>query len=140
MPYFDPAGDVNLIPKDLRSSNRLAEVSAQAERDVIASYTKVSADPDGVEVDAALSLRVLLRGYAVDPTQANAHLRQALKDTVAAVASWRLFTEKADPSIESESTQDGKHRKYRMGADKAFPRDWDRRLRSFDIRAVPYSI
>lgn len=122
MSYFDPASDTDLIATDLQGHPRLETVASGVESDILLRY----------RYDGA----VQLEGYDSDPAAADAMVRDALKRTIADVASHRLRHEGDTPGL---STVDGSRSRFMdTNFDPKWPKKWDSRLSKFDQRAAPW--
>ena len=150
--YFDSTAqaDKNLLPPEFRAATDLANVAADAEKDVIEQYAarshyswytaRVNVNEGGAPelVNTNLGIYVFLRGYKADAAHVDVDpdLKDALKRTVADVITWRLRQHNADPLVASQSSVDGKSTTWRDSAVYLFPRGFDRRLRRFDLREL----
>lgn len=144
--YFDSAADKNLLRPASRTNVDLANVAAEAEKDVIehysdrAHYTLYTArhclPQSGELVNEDLGLYVFLRGYKVDAAHADVDpdLKDALKREIAAVIDWRIMQRDVNTLTTSESDGAGKSVSLRPGAEHVFPPGFGRRLRRFDTR------
>jgi hypothetical protein len=147
--YFVVADDKPLLRPANRTNADLANVAADAEKDVIGAYTdrahytlytaRVGSSEGTPEfVNEALSLYVFLRGYKVDAADAltDPDLKDALKREIAGVIDWRLMQRDVNTLTTSESDGAGKSVSLRPGAEGVFPPGFGRRLRPYDIREV----
>jgi len=138
------AGDLKLLPESMRGATaELVNISAVAERDVIRTFTRRESQfsilgfPTLAEVvNQNIGLVVFLAGYKEDADHADtdADLKQALKETIADVTSWRFKRTNRDAGIASESTDVGKTVTWRKKTASNFPPNFSWRLSNFDLR------
>jgi hypothetical protein len=136
--------DLKLLPESMRGATaELANISAQAERDVIRTFTRRDSRYSllgfptlAVVVNSDLGLVVFLSGYTEDADDADvdADLKQSLKETIAEVVAWRFMRRNKDLGITSESTDIGKTVSWSKKASSRFPPDFAWRLSNFDLR------
>lgn len=147
--YFDSTvqGDKNLLPPAARTNADLANVAARAEKDVINQYTdrahyivytaRAGTSEGSPElINSALGIYVYLRGYKVDANDAavNAGLKDALKNEIADVISWRIARRDVNTLTTSESDGSGKSQSMHPNAVGLFPPGFGRWLRPYDLR------
>lgn len=147
--YFDSTApaDKNLLRPGSRTNTDLANVAAEAEKDVIEHYTRagrsavytsraVWQDGSPVLVNATLGLYVFLAGYREDAADAavDADLKDALRREIAGVIDWRIMQRDVNTLAMSESDGTGKSVSLRGDANAVFPPGFGRRLRNFDLR------
>ncbi len=151
MPYFDPEleADILLLPESQRKSGEIENVAPQAEADVIRFYTRRASRHSALGfpalaevVNQDLSLVVFLLGYKVSPTDpgTDPDLRQALKETIAGVVSWRLMRRNRDKAIITESTDIGKTVTWNTHGAASFPPQFDWRLSNYDLRQPTWAL
>lgn len=163
--YFDStpeSQDLLLLPESMRKSQEIANIATVAERDVIAKYTTRSPRwRHGPHFwnwgfgswygqcsyvltlgNQTLTFYVWLLGYKEDADDADVDpdLKQALKDTIADVVAWRVRNRLKDPTIMSESTDDGKTVTYNDQVRSPLPPDFDWRLLPFSVREPAWGI
>jgi len=147
--YFDSTGnDKLLLVPAVRTNADLANVAAEAEKDVIEHYSdrshyfwytaRYGAPIEGTPelVNANLGLYVYLRGYKVDANDAavDTSLKDALKREIASVIEWRIKQRDVNLLTTSEADGSGESVQLRPDANAVFPPGFGRRLRRFDIR------
>lgn len=152
--YFDSTDEADLayLPERFRDTEELATIATQAEADCIRAYlfsppgslytAREGWVSDAVLFDSDLNLYVWLRGYQIDAADpdTNVNFKQALKETIADVVTWRLRTWHRDPTIASESVERGKSKTFRPEAREPFPMHWDYRLQIYDTREVTWGL
>lgn len=137
--YFDITADLGLLHPDVQASDRLVEVSAQVEAEVIGKYrTHVGNDYYPRPRDVVISSNnyvIMLRGYVADADNANSELKDALKRTIAKVISHRLMMEMTDSEQGVTSWTDGaRSRTYSKAQDTQWPSRWRSLLVPFELR------
>lgn len=152
--YFDSTGtDKLLLRPASRSNTDLANIAAEAEKDVIGHYRGRMPDSlytarigsSGVApelVNETLGLYVFLAGYKVDAADAatDVDLKAALKREIASVIDWRLMQRDVNTLTTSESDGAGKSVSLRPDAAGVFPPGFGRWLRDFDLREPVWGI
>lgn len=147
--YFDPTDpeDLKLLPVALRDQEDLAEVAARVEAEVIAEYEVSTYDgSSGAGVDTSDRLDpaavmvadyryVCLRGYAVDSTDADAGLKEALRKEIAELLRRRLWQSRREDGVRFAIDSD-RQRQYRANAEDRIPESFGFWLRNYDIRPV----
>ncbi len=146
--FFDLDANKSAIRSAYYKVPELADLVARVERDVLARYTVRKQEhsllwpwaPFGQRDDdstEAPKLKVFLRGYNADPTLADAHLVQALIDTIADVANWRLAQLTNSPIEQMRSAAGAATVTFRQSANEPYPPRWTQRLVEFDARPKP---
>lgn len=163
--YFVVADDKLLLPPAARTNADLANVAADAEKDVIGHYTARahytwftarlgfapyfahtglvrSSEGTPELVNESLSLYVYLRGYKKDAADAavDPDLKDALKREIAGVIAWRINQRDVNLLTSSEADGHGKSVSLRPDANAVFPPGFGRRLQPFDIREPVWGI
>lgn len=142
--------DVLLIVRSLRTHIDLTTIAMQAESDVIEHYTLRQAPMDeyatqfytGRGYHKGNGMYVHLLGFDPDASVVtDSDLVTALKWTIADVINWRLTQYNENPLVTSEGAPRGTNKAFHEQAfDKFPPKDWDSRLRRWDIRPASYTI
>lgn len=158
--YFDvqdPAHVAMILPAEMRKAAELATVVEEVEQDILDRYTRrlpmpsywpgYSPSPNGTALypgafalDDTGQTWLLLRGYAIDPADADARFTLAFRRAIAEVTGWRLQRLRRDIAAESQQLMEGKHVRWSKASVEKYPPDWDRRLREFDLRDPNYVI
>lgn len=152
--YYDASlqAHKDLLPPEQRAYADLANLATECEKDVIEQFTERARDSiytapslvgEGGEQVGATDMQryVRLRGYKADSAHADvdADLKDALKRTIADVLSWRIERRLRGQALSGTSVQ-GVSRAYIEAAAGLWPRGWDRRLRTFDLRIPAWGI
>lgn len=146
--YFVVASDTGLLPPAIRTNADLANVAAEAEKDVIEHYTdrvrptwytarvNTVSENVGELVNSSLGLYVYLRGYKKDANDAavDADLKDALKREIAGVIAWRLAKRDVNTLTLSEADGSGKSLSLHQSVMSDFPPGFGKKLRRFDTR------
>lgn len=136
--YFNALDDEHLalLPQELQNSDRVEEVAARVEAEVLKhyevwSYTKLVTH----WVDLGDYYWMALRGYAVDADDCtDARFKEALKHTIADVIAWRLQQDPENALLTSVSTGIGTSKSFREDANSPFPSRWTWRMANHDVR------
>lgn len=141
--------DLSLIVRTVRAHQDLAIVATQVESDVIEQYTLRQNPSDdyttqfytGRGFAKGNGMYVHLLGFDPDASLVtDTDLVQALKWTIADVVSWRLIQYNENPMLLGEGAPRGTSKSFNENAfDKFPPKDWDYRLRRWDLRPPLYT-
>lgn len=123
MRFFDPnnADDLALLHSTVREDPNLSTVVESIEWDILNRYTEDS--------------KVMLKGY---PDAED--LKQAMRRTIADVASWVLRDYDNEQGVVSMQQGNRSITYARASSWNEWPREWAHRLARFDKRTVIYSI
>lgn len=150
--FFDTtvAADKNLLHADVRTDAELDNVIDQVEWEIIdfysqrtglgvANYADFFRYENGADPDNEIKVRLV--GYdQTTPTSSQADLKQALRRTIADVASWALRNYYVSQDVKS-ITQGKRSVEYSGTLSwRDFPDGWRRRLKNFDARFMNYGI
>lgn len=148
MPYFDhtDSNDTALLHSDVRTHSELENVSEQVEWEVIDHYREEwpeldQGDYTTYDPDVAIQTTVKLHGYADDPDNASANLKQALRRTIADVVSNVLRQYDNERGIQSH--QLGNRSETYAGeipTKDDWPDNWNHRLARYDNRDPVYGL
>jgi hypothetical protein len=150
--FFDATNTAHtaLIVRSVRTHTDLATEAAKAERDVIMFYTLRQAPNEmwntyfytGRGFPKGNGVYVCLEGFDSDADDVtDTELKDALRDTIADVLSWRLSRYGESPLLSSVSTAKGSSKVFHEYANGDFPpRDWNWRLSRWDLRPPTYTI
>src|ERR1035437_1022339 len=151
--FFDPSVDAALIRLEYRESPELETVASTAEYDVLQVYTLYPRDARWTAIIAygliytienyktqdagpfglPNKLYVWLRTFKPAPSDCGPELAAALKRTIALVIDWRMAQSNYNPMLTNKSA-DTTHITMRSDANEPFPRNWDKAIRTFDVR------
>lgn len=158
--YFDAqegSTDLAMLPTWLRESEELAGLAIVVENDILAAFTTsdfngpayawrqtaqgfvLDGGPLAGMVKIADNLYVALRGYAVDPSNAEAFFKAAFKKEIAAVLRWRLPQQRRDPGVTAASDGD-KSLTFRDDVDEPFPPQFPLHLRPFVVSETVWTL
>lgn len=136
--YFDLSTDIAMVRDGYHATlRRQPEIAHRVEQEILDRYTRFLPNPQdparAIGVSAGSDLFVFLRGYAVDPAQANPMLRRTLRQAVVEVLTWRLAQAQQNPLHREEQAGAVEVTiRYRDDAREPFPPGWDRTLSAFD--------
>jgi hypothetical protein len=127
--FFTYADDSALLLEDIRDEAERDNVVLQSENDIIRWFTR----------GLGSSRVVALYGWDSDaPVNSEATLKQALKETIAEVASHRLRYYDEDPTI-GRSVRGSRTDDRKVGSlDPLWPSGWERRLLDFETTSRRY--
>lgn len=151
--FFDTSAqaDLNLLHESIRTHSELDNVVDKVEWEIINAFTE--RDMQGLGTYQAFfeyengnnpnsDLEVRLVGYdATTPADSDANLKQAMRRTIADMASWALRNYTNSNNI--ESIRQGQRSVTYAGYVPVYndwPPGWDRRLSNFDARFKQYGI
>lgn len=147
--FFDTneQDDLDLLHSSIRSHDELDKVIANVEYEILDYYKQRPSIPLTLKTGrenlyTTNEINVRLIDYDNEtPSNSEQDLKDALKKTIAEVASWVLRN--YDNSQGVESIQQGKRSISFYGLSPSwqdFPRGWQRWLKNFDDREALYSI
>ena len=149
--FFDATSTahLSLIVRAMRTHIDLPVVAEQAESDVIEQYTLRRTPAEDYSTNFYLGrgyslgngVYICLEGFNPDAAAVtDASLVKALRWTIADVISWRLTQYAENPQLSSSGHQ-ASAKAFREDAfDRFPPKDWDWRLRRWDLRPPQYVI
>jgi hypothetical protein len=144
--------DLALLHESVRRATELVNVINQVEWELIDSYTQ--RDMQGLAtyenffkyesgVMPGSELKVRLAGYnQATPADSEVGLKEAIKRTIADIASEILRNYDADGNVASQS-QGNRAITYAHGSSiswRTWPNGWNRRLNNYDAKIKPYGI
>lgn len=148
---IENADDLDLLHASVRDNAELGTVVDKVEWEIIDAFTQ--RDMQGLGTyqaffdyefgqDPNTELEVRLVGYNKEtPAESNAGLKQAMRRTIADIASWAIRNYDNDNNVlnikqgQRSITYSGVVPVY-----NDFPQGWDRRLSNYDARYKQYSI
>lgn len=134
MAWFDDTADAHLLHASIREHPELDNAIEKAEYDLFQVYTELERDEEDEE-----ELVVKLRGYDDDPEEADEALVEAVKRTIAELVSNRLRAYDQFREIQSQRQGQRSETFFRESpAWDAFSKNWNFRLRVFDMRKKLY--
>lgn len=151
--FFDTSSlaDIRILHKSVRQSVELDNVIDSVEWEILNAFSQRDMEAIGTyeaffEYESGRNpndeIKVRLVGYdSATPTNSIAGLKEAMKRTIAEVASWVLRN--YDTNNDVQSIQQGKRSITYSGQAPTydqFPSGWDRRLKNYDARITPYGI
>jgi hypothetical protein len=151
--FFDvsDANDLNLLHADVRTNDELANVVEKVEWEILDAFSQ--RDRQGLTTvqaffeyekgrDPSDEILVRLVGYDEDtPADSEAGLKEALRRTIADIASYLMRSYDNDAGI--QSVRQGQRSVSYAGMIPTWtewPSGWDRRLKNYDARIKAYGI
>lgn len=154
MAFYDPIffdtskqADLDLLHSSVRTDDELDNVIANVEYEILDYYKQRPSIPLQLQVGRenlynTNQVSVRLLDYDQDtPANSTQELKDALKKTIAEVASWVIRNYNTPQNV--ESIQQGKRSVSYYGLSPSwrdFPSGWQRWLSNFDDREARYSI
>lgn len=148
MPYFDATNteDLKLLHSGVRDHDELENIAEQVEYDVIDHYREeypeyLHSEYSSYDPDVEIQTAVKLHGYAENPDNAAANLKEALRRTIARIVSDCLRQYDNERNLQSEKLG---NRSYtyagKIPTKDDWPDAWDSRLAKFDNREPVYGL
>lgn len=151
--FFDASNpsDLDLLHSSIRSDDELQNVVNSVEWEVLNAFSQRDLEKIGTYEaffeyengrDPNDEIKVRLVGYdKTTPADSDAGLKEALKRTIAEIVTWVIRNYNSTDGV--KSITQGKRSITYIGDSpdfNSFPMGWDRRLKNYDARIMPYGI